>query len=235
MEIFGKTYGQPCPIARTLDVLGDRWTLLIIREFLLGPKRFKDLLAVLPAMGTNRLSSRLNLLVTNDVIQRTAGKNSIAYELTERGEGLRRPVMGLGQWGLSLPLEIVGDFSGLRAELIAMSLSGIRNPAAYDGLPDVYEFEVGHEIFHIFVQNNEIITRSGRCAAGADVKIILDIESFIALIARKITVDAAIGTGRCTLRQGEKQAVARIFQVLEHGEWLPAFEQVGKRQAIIES
>ena len=54
-----KTYGQLCPMARALDVLGDRWTLLVIRELLLGPKRYKDLLATLPAMGTNRLSERL--------------------------------------------------------------------------------------------------------------------------------------------------------------------------------
>lgn len=64
-----KTYGQLCPLARSLDVLGDRWTLLLIRELLLGPKRFKDLLAILPAMGTNRLSERLAMLVQNGVIQ----------------------------------------------------------------------------------------------------------------------------------------------------------------------
>ncbi len=50
-----KTYGQMCPLARSLDVLGERWTMLVIRELLLGPKRFKHLLAVLPAIGSNRL------------------------------------------------------------------------------------------------------------------------------------------------------------------------------------
>jgi DNA-binding HxlR family transcriptional regulator len=57
-----RTYRQMCPVARALDVVGERWTLLVVRELLLGPKRFKELMASLPAMGTNRLSDRLKTL-----------------------------------------------------------------------------------------------------------------------------------------------------------------------------
>ncbi len=63
-----RSYGQMCPIARSLDVVGERWSLLIVRELLLGPKRFKDLLGELPAMGTNRLSDRLKALEADGVI-----------------------------------------------------------------------------------------------------------------------------------------------------------------------
>ena len=64
-----KTYGQMCPLARSLDVLGERWTMLVIRELLLGPKRFKHLLAVLPAIGSNRLSERLRGLEEAGIIR----------------------------------------------------------------------------------------------------------------------------------------------------------------------
>ena len=79
-----RTYGQVCPLARALDVLGDRWTLLVIRELLLGPKRFKELLLLLPAMGPNRLSDRLAMLVSSGVIRPiTVGlAASPGYELT---------------------------------------------------------------------------------------------------------------------------------------------------------
>src|SRR3974390_2234062 len=94
-RMASRRYGQMCPVARALDVLGERWTLLIVRELLLGPKRFKDLLAALPAMGTNRLSDRLAKLQDAGVIARAtlpppAGVR--VYELTPSGE-LLRPVI----------------------------------------------------------------------------------------------------------------------------------------------
>src|SRR4051794_41377304 len=83
-----KTYGQTCPLARSLDVLGERWTLLVIRELLLGPKRFKHLLAALPAIGSNRLSDRLKGLEEAGVIRQNTLPAPAAvpvYELTEAG------------------------------------------------------------------------------------------------------------------------------------------------------
>jgi DNA-binding HxlR family transcriptional regulator len=74
-----------CPIARALDVLGERWTLLVVRELLLGPKRFTDLLTILPAMGTNRLSERLKTLQAAGVVTRRTlppPAGAQVYELT---------------------------------------------------------------------------------------------------------------------------------------------------------
>ena len=122
-----RTYGQLRPLARSFDLMGDRWTLLLIREFLLGPKRFKDLLAILPAMGTNRLSERLAMLVQNGVTQQVNLRTppaTPAYELTELGEQLRKPVIALGFWGLGLPIDERIDPSSVRAALIALYLTG---------------------------------------------------------------------------------------------------------------
>src|SRR4051794_38446488 len=97
-----RTYGQMCSIARALDVLGERWTLLVVRELLLGPKRFKDLLEILPAMGTNRLSDRLKTLQAAGVVTRRAlppPAGAQVYELTEAGQRLRPAIYCLGAWG----------------------------------------------------------------------------------------------------------------------------------------
>src|SRR5271154_4972506 len=87
-----RSYGEMCPVARALDVIGERWTILIVRELLLGPKRFKDLLARLPAMGTNRLADRLKGLEAAGVLaKRTlpAPAEVQVYELSDYGERLR--------------------------------------------------------------------------------------------------------------------------------------------------
>src|SRR5471032_2176660 len=102
-----RTYRQMCPVARALDVVGERWTLLVVRELLLGPKRFKDLLTALPAMGTNRLADHLKGLQAAGVVaKRTlpppAGVH--VYELTDSGERLRPAIYCLGAWGWQLPL-----------------------------------------------------------------------------------------------------------------------------------
>src|SRR4029450_10331332 len=102
-----KTYGQMCPLARSLDVLGERWTMLVIRELLLGPKRFKHLLAVLPAIGSNRLSERLRGLEQVGIIRKRTlppPAGVAVYELPEEGERLRDPLIALGLWGLDLPV-----------------------------------------------------------------------------------------------------------------------------------
>ena len=120
-----KTYGQMCPLARSLDVLGERWTMLVIRELLLGPKRFKHLLAVLPAIGSNRLSERLRGLEEAGIIRKNTLPPPAAvavYELTEEGERLRDPLITLGLWGLDLPVDDRIDPETARAALGALCL-----------------------------------------------------------------------------------------------------------------
>jgi DNA-binding HxlR family transcriptional regulator len=214
-----KTYGQFCPMARALDVLGDRWTLLVIRELLLGPKRFKDLLAILPAMGTNRLSGRLTTLVDSDVIRQIVLPPPAAvpaYELTEFGEQLRKPVIALGLWGLGLPVDERIDPSSARAELIALCLTGASDPASSAGLQAVYEFHVGTEVFHVPVSDGEVLVRSGPSTEPVDVTVQCDMETFMALALHQITPTRALREGRACLLQGSRQAFMQVFEVLEY-------------------
>ena len=214
-----KTYGQLCPMARALDVLGDRWTLLVVRELLLGPKRYKDLLATLPAMGTNRLSERLAMLVENGVIAATTlalPPGAPAYELTEFGEQLRQPMIALGLWGLQLPEDDRLDPSSARAELVALCLSGASNPAASAGMHETYEFHVGPEVFHVAVNDGEVRARSGASVEPANVEAHCDIATFTSLALRELTPEGAVSDGRVTLERGGQRAFTRAFKVLDY-------------------
>ncbi|MCJ8206743.1 helix-turn-helix domain-containing protein [Pseudomonas sp. RGM2987] len=213
-----KTYGQLCPIARSLDILGDRWTLLLIREFLLGPKRFKELLAILPAMGTNRLSERLAMLVQNGIIQQVARTPSSlpAYELTDLGEQLRKPILALGSWGLKLPIDERIDPTSARAELIALCLTSAGDPKASAGLREAYEFQVDAEVFHIQVNDGSLLARSGPSAEPVAVRVQCDMATFLALVQGQDTPARALREGDIKLLLGDRQAFTRMFKVLEY-------------------
>lgn len=98
-----KTYGLDCPIAKTLDVVGDRWTLLIIRDLLEGHTKYQDLLDSLQGISTNLLAERLNRLVEEDIIARTLYNEKpprAEYHLTEQGQQLAAVVDALFEWGI---------------------------------------------------------------------------------------------------------------------------------------
>ncbi|MDQ3952121.1 MAG: helix-turn-helix transcriptional regulator [Actinomycetota bacterium] len=92
-----KSYGQYCGLAKALDHVGDRWTLLIVRELLIGPRRYSELRAALPGIATNLLASRLRGLAADGIVRRD--ESVAAYELTEFGRGLEPIVHGLVRWG----------------------------------------------------------------------------------------------------------------------------------------
>lgn len=106
-----KSYGQFCGLARALDLVGDRWNLLIVRQLLVAPARYGELLAGLPGIATNLLSARLRDLESAGVIQREAASdaNAVVFALTEWGAGLRDAIEALIRW--SEPLMIPGQGS----------------------------------------------------------------------------------------------------------------------------
>lgn len=212
-----KTYGQLCPLARSLDVLGERWTLLVIRELLLGPRRFKDLLAVLPAMGTNRLSERLASLTADGVVRKSVLPPPApvpVYELTELGEQLRGPLIALSLWGLKLPVDERIEAASARAELVALSLAGAVSPSASAGVHAVYEFHVGDERLHFIVDDGRVLPRSGAAPAGADVSVACDLETFMALALRELTPEQAVREHRAVIQAGTAAQFVRAFSVL---------------------
>lgn len=97
-----KRYGQPCPIAKSLEFLGERWTLLVVRDLFTGPKKFQDLLGSLKGVVPGVLSNRLKVLADHGIIQRHLYSDHpprAEYTLTERGAGLRPAIRALAIWG----------------------------------------------------------------------------------------------------------------------------------------
>ena len=96
-----RSYQQYCGLAKALDLIGERWTLLVVRNLLLGPLRYSDLLRGLPGITTNLLAKRLKEMEEAGLIERvrTAGEGGQAYRLTETGRGLEPAVHALGRWG----------------------------------------------------------------------------------------------------------------------------------------
>ena len=104
-----RTYGQFCALARSLDVVGERWTLLIVRELLPGPMRYTELKNSLKGIATNLLAERLRTMEANGIVVRQLEDAGVAYALTTWGRGLREPMEALGRWGAPLLATGRGD------------------------------------------------------------------------------------------------------------------------------
>jgi DNA-binding HxlR family transcriptional regulator len=123
---MSRSYGQYCGLARALDVVGDRWNLLIVRQLLMAPARYRDLIDGLPGIATNLLADRLRDLEASGVVERRLSSegNSITYALTPWGAELREPVEGLIRW--STPLMVRGpDGDAFRPEWLVLPLSAL--------------------------------------------------------------------------------------------------------------
>src|SRR5438105_2781937 len=138
MSMTSRSYDQFCGIARALDLVGERWALLVIRDLILGPKRFTDLRRGLPGIGTNVLAARLQELERNGVIERRAlppPAASTVYELTDHGRELEGPLLAVGRWGaLSMGARQPGQT--LRSEWFGVALKAFFRPDASRPAPD---------------------------------------------------------------------------------------------------
>lgn len=212
-----KTYGQMCPVARSLDVLGERWTLLLVRELLLGPKRFKHLLASFPSLGANRLSTRLQDLESAGVVHKVQlpePAEVTVYELTTRGEGLREPVLALGRWGLDLEPDPRIDLATMRAELIALSLTGLHRSRLDPARTGSVQFDVGDEVVHLALQGGRYLARSGPAPSVPLARAHCDLPTFLELAVRLTTPAQAEEDGRLVVTSGHRAAVDEVYEVL---------------------
>jgi len=161
-----RTYGQFCGLAHALELVGERWALLIVRDLVLGPKRFTDLHRGLRRIPTNILSARLKELEAAGVIRRrllprpAAG---VAYELTEYGQELEDVVLRLGLWGAKslrdpLPVDIVTTDS------LILALRATFQPEAARELRAGFELRVGEIVVHARVEHGALEAGEGPLA-----------------------------------------------------------------------
>jgi DNA-binding HxlR family transcriptional regulator len=208
-----RSYNQHCTVARSLDVLGERWTLLIVRDLLIGPKRYKDLLLGLPTIGTNLLAARLRELEEYGMVHRRVlppPAGSTVYELTPVGQALEPIVLAIGRWGerhlaparrtdILLPTAF---FVGLRMTF---------RPEAAAGLITTYALRVGDQLFEVRVANGRCTTTEGR-TTDPDVLLTLDIATLHALTRQGLTPQAALASGQVIL-EGDPRALDRFVEM----------------------
>ena len=154
--ISGRSYGDGCPVACSLDVVGDRWALLIVRELLLGPKRFNDLLAGLGGASPNVVSQRLRELTGHGVVhQRDLGPPARVrvYELTDWGRELEPAILDLGRWGRRVPAP---DGARISLDSLLLALKVAADPAQVTGR---YELRIGAETFAVDAPDGSVRIR----------------------------------------------------------------------------
>src|ERR1700709_33391 len=157
------SYGEACQFAHALDLVGERWALLVVRELLLGPKRFTDLRAGLPHASSNILSERLRDLEQGAVIQRRKlppPAASWVYELTEWGRELEPIVTKLGAWGARSPFP--PDSEEIGPDSIVLALRSLFDAGAASDLNATYELQIGEQRFRVEIAEGELDLDRGR-------------------------------------------------------------------------
>jgi len=194
-----KRYRQLCGVARALDVVGERWSLLIVRELLLGPRRYGELLRDLEGLTTNLLAKRLKDLAAAGVVQRVTD----GYGLTEQGRGLEPAVLALGAWGLahgSSPQD--GDRGQPRWAMLALKRR-YQQPSG----KAVVAMQVGGSSFGLRVGGEALEIADG-APAFSDAQIVLAASDFFAVFRMNADSDATAQI------QGDEKAIARFREAL---------------------
>jgi DNA-binding HxlR family transcriptional regulator len=225
-----RSYGEACRFAYALDVVGERWALLVVRELLLGPKRFTDLRAGLPHASSNILSERLRDLEHGGVIQRRKlppPAASSVYELTEWGRELEPVVTKLGAWGARSP--IPPDSQEIGPDSIVLALRSLFAPEVAGDLSAVYELRIGEDRFRVDVADGEVELSRGAAEDPAVSISTTDAGTLAAILAGQLPLDDAVATGAARI-EGAKQAAKRflrLFPMPEPCECSPASPTVG--------
>jgi DNA-binding HxlR family transcriptional regulator len=204
-----RSYGEQCGVARSLDVIGERWALLIVRELLLGPKRFNDLLAGLPGASPNVISQRLRDLAGHGVIRQRdlpPPARVRLYELTDWGRELEPVILHLGRWGDRAPLPD-GAQAGLDSLLLAIQ-------AAADSLrvSGRYELRIDDSTFTVDGSSGSVRIRRGT-ADRPDATVTTGSGTFRAVIFGQRPIADAVQAGGLRL-EGDPDATSRLTDLL---------------------
>jgi DNA-binding HxlR family transcriptional regulator len=194
-----RTYGDRCGVARALDVIGERWALLVVRELVLGPKRFSDLRAGLRGVAPDVLSQRLRELEAAGVLRRATlppPSGARVYELTEWGQELEPLVLGLGRWGSRAPFP--GGEAELGPDAFVIALKTLFDPGAAGGLDAEFALRLGSDHYRLVVRDRALTTARGQ-AEGADVTIEADPGALAAVLWHGAPVDEIAVEGDAAL------------------------------------
>jgi DNA-binding HxlR family transcriptional regulator len=208
-----RTYGDGCAIAVALDVVGERWALLVVRELLLGPKRYTDLRRGLPNASPNVLSQRLGELEAAGVIRRrklAPPAGSRVYELTDWGRELEEIVISLGRWAARSPSGLPSD-APVGVDSMILALRSRFDARAAQGLRAGYELRFGEDRFRIAVADDQIQVARGD-ADQPDATIDTDPDTLAAVLWAGRPLADAQRSGSLTI-EGDNAAVERFVRL----------------------
>lgn len=184
---MSRTYNQECILAYALDLLGERWTLLILRELFLGPLRFGDIHAALPGLGTNLLSKRLKELDEASLISAPKGDGRTDYRLSATGEKLRPTVRALMFWSVeyfmsreepSPPRDCIYS-DNLQPDSVALAIEIFGNLSPEEHSNYVAHLYIDDNAYSFFFMNNELTARR-----GIDAPAVASIKTDVATLMR---------------------------------------------------
>jgi DNA-binding HxlR family transcriptional regulator/putative sterol carrier protein len=208
-----RTYLQYCSVAHALDLVGERWALLIVRELILGPKRFRELHEGLPGISTNVLSTRLKELETTGVIHRRIlprPASGTVYELTEYGRDLEDIVVALGRWGAKT-IQPKRAGQAFKPEWFVVALLGSFRPEAARRVRATYELRLDGVVFHLRIERGRLEHGRGP-DKDADLVIETDSDSLFAVLTGQITAADAVAAGNVKIH-GSLDELQRMIEL----------------------
>ena len=216
-----RSYGEACRFAYALDLIGEGWALLVVRELLLGPKRFTDLRVGLPHASPNILSERLRELEQAGVVHRRKlppPAASQVYELTAWGEELEPVVTQLGAWGARSP--VPPEHREISASSIVLALRSLFDAEAAADLEASYELRLGEESFEVGIAAGELEIGRG-VTETATATIDTDPATLAALLTGQLALEDALGSGAASI-EGSKQDARHFLKLFPMPEPCPA-------------
>lgn len=210
-----RSYEQYCPVAKALDIVGDRWSILILRELALGAKRFTDLAQRLDGIAPNLLTRRLRQLEENGIVTRNflpPPAASQVYELTAEGQAFEPALLELGRWGT----RFLGPLQEGEAFFIDWFLPMLEEFADHEaarGVKETYEFRIEGSVFHVIVDDGDITIAIGAAPRPADLVIECDFATFAAVGFGALTPEEVVEQQRGTMI-GDWAALERSIEIL---------------------
>jgi DNA-binding HxlR family transcriptional regulator len=210
-----RRYHQYCPIARALDMVGERWTLLIARELLLGPRRFTDLAEGLPGIGSSVLAGRLTDLEQSGLIEKRTlppPAASVVYELTDEARGLGQVLAALADWGMNRLGQPHKD-DQVRGRWLMLGLAKTAKPTP--SIADAtYELRVDNEAFHLRSHDGRLQAAQGP-ASNPDATITLTTDTLTAIASGELEVPSP-QADRLIAIAGDTAGARRLLASLTH-------------------
>jgi DNA-binding HxlR family transcriptional regulator len=204
-----RSYRDACGIARALDVVGERWALLVVRELLLGPQRFTDLRRALTGASSNILADRLRELEGHGVVRRRVlppPAASAVYELTDPGRDLEPILLALGGWGLQYPAPEAPQPLSAVSVLVFLRGSARPDPGAP---PATYRLELDGQVWTVQTGGAQLHVQPGEPASW-DAALRASPTSLNAVLADPATLDVALANGTMAA-EGDMAAIRRLL------------------------